>query len=111
MGSATLLRARSCRFTLLMLGTGWLAFASTQSSRTVFATPLSVDFNNSDPCAEYARSMVDRMPGEIPVTMKIDAALGGREAFKIDRSPAKIVLTGGGPAGLLYGAQTLRADP
>ena len=41
------------------------------------------------------------------ITLAIDPKQGGRESFKLDAAKSGITITGGGPAGVLYGVQEL----
>lgn len=62
-------------------------------------------------CLEYARELLAQVPEGARPILKIDAALNNPEAFSLRADGSRTEIAGGGPAGLLYGAQQWLAAP
>ena len=60
---------------------------------------------------DYARQLVAAAPGEKRAELKVDPALPGPEAFTIAAGKNGTTVTGGGPAGVLYGVRQWLALP
>jgi hypothetical protein len=60
---------------------------------------------------EYARELLGQVPEGQRPTLKTDAALDHPEAFALKAEGTRTEIAGGGPAGVLYGAQQWLASP
>ncbi|HEY6738036.1 MAG TPA: beta-N-acetylhexosaminidase [Actinopolymorphaceae bacterium] len=58
------------------------------------------------PATGYQLAAADRDGADIRLT--VDPAVGGEEAYALTVSPERVEITGGGPAGVFYGVQSLR---
>src|SRR3990172_5750361 len=70
---------------------------------------------NDDPRLDYARQLLGSIPEDARPVLKIDPALGYPEGFTTSvptgEQGSRPTITGGSPAGVLYGAQQWLVSP
>ena len=75
------------------------------SSRAVTLKNEMNDLESKKPCALHATQLLSQISAPGEVSLALNPGLGSREAFHLESTREGVKITGGGAAGIFYGAQ------